>query len=152
MPGVHFDVTVRIEADPGRVWALLVDVETWPSWTPSMTSVKRTDGGPLAVGSAARIRQPRIGTMLWRVTELTEGQSFTWEARRPGVHVVASHVIEEAAPGQTQVVLSIEQGGLLGSALAYLTAALARRNVEMEAQGLKTRAESRTDPRPDSEV
>jgi uncharacterized membrane protein len=140
---MDFDVTVGIEASPERIWDILMDVETWPSWTPSMSSVKRLDsGGRLAVGSSARIRQPRLGSMLWRVTELTEGRSFSWEARRPGLLLVAAHAIETSESNGAKVTLSIHQGGAMGALFAPLTAGFAKRNVEAEAQGLKKAAES----------
>jgi uncharacterized membrane protein len=139
---MDLEVVVDIGADAGRVWEVLVDVEAWPTWTPTMTSVQRVDGGPLAVGSAARIRQPRIGTMIWTVTELTDGRSFTWEAKRPGLRFVAGHLIADAPPNGTRVTLSLHQSGPVGSALAPITGGFARRNVEVESQGLKKRAES----------
>jgi uncharacterized membrane protein len=139
---MDFDVTVGIEASPERIWGILMDVETWPSWTPSMSSVKRVEGGRLAVGSSARIRQPRLGSMLWKVTELTEGRSFSWEARRPGLLLVAGHTIESLESNGAKVRLSIHQGGAIGTLFAPLTAGFAKRNVEAEAQGLKKAAES----------
>jgi uncharacterized membrane protein len=134
-------VTVEIEASAERIWDLLMDVEGWPSWTPTMTSVTRVDSGPLAVGSSARIRQPRLGSLVWKVTELTEGRSFTWEAGRPGLLLVAGHAIENSEWNDARVTLSIHQGGAFGVLFAPLAAGFAQRNVQAEAQGLKKVAE-----------
>ena len=139
---MDFEVVVDIEADAGRVGEVLVDVEAWPTWTSTMTSVQRTESGPLAVGSTARIRQPRLGSMLWTVTELAEGRSFTWEAKRPGLRFIAAHLLDVESPNSTKVTLSLQQSGAVGAVIAPLTGGPARRNVEIEAQGLKKRAES----------
>jgi hypothetical protein len=138
---MDFEVVVDIEAETGRVWEVLADVEAWPTWNPSMTSVQRTDSGPLVVGSTAQIRQPRLGSMLWTVTELVDGRSFTWEAKRPGLRFIAAHLLDVESPNSTKVTLSLQQSGAVGAVIAPLTAGPARRSVEREAQGLKKQAE-----------
>ena len=55
---MRIEDSIDIAAPVERVWELTMDVESWPQLTPTITSVKRLDHGPLAVGSAARIKQP----------------------------------------------------------------------------------------------
>jgi hypothetical protein len=52
----YFSLSVEIRASSERVWEVLSDLEGWPAWTPTVTSVQRVDRGPLAVGSRVRIR------------------------------------------------------------------------------------------------
>ncbi len=136
----RFSITVEIQASPGGVWAMLRDIERWPEWTPTVTSIQRVDRGPLAVGSRARIRQPKLLPAEWQVSELEEGRSFTWVSRSPGVRVTARHWVE-ADGGGSRVTLSLEFSGLLGPLVARLTRSLSVRYLALEARGLKERIE-----------
>ncbi|MHB2029109.1 MAG: SRPBCC family protein [Acidimicrobiales bacterium] len=137
-----FEITTNIKASPEVVWAVLTDVERWPEWTPSMTKVTRLTGGPFVEGSQVRIKQPRLRTMVWTVTELTPGRSFVWEAKGPGLTLVAGHHLANEEEGAVQVTLAIEHRGLVGWLLAPLTSRLVERNVQIEAEGLKRQSEA----------
>lgn len=136
----HFSVSVEIQAPPERVWAVMTDIDRWPEWTPTVTSLQRLDRGPLAVGSRARIRQPKLRPAVWQVTELAEGQSFTWITRSPGVQVTARHWVEIYESG-SRATLSLEFSGLVGPLVARLTRSLNERYLATEAKGLKERSE-----------
>jgi uncharacterized membrane protein len=135
-------ITVDIRATPQRVWAVLSDVEGWPEWTASVSSIERLDSGPLAVGSRARIRQPRLPPAEWRITSLDKGRGFTWVTRAPGILVTADHVVEARRNG-SRATLSIEFEGLLGPLVGWLTRRLNDRYLGLEAAGLKRRSEER---------
>jgi uncharacterized protein YndB with AHSA1/START domain len=140
---MHHEVTVAVVVPPEVIWSILVDVEAWPRWTASMTSV--TLDGPFAVGTRVRVRQPRLPAVWWTVTELDPGRSFTWESVGPGSRSVASHLVERAGRRTTQVTLTIDQGGLLGGAFGWLYRGLTTRYVQMEAEGLAAEARRRGD-------
>jgi len=57
---VAFRETVTVDAPVAEVGRILHDVERWPSWTPTMSRVTRLGSGPFAVGSRARVKQPRL--------------------------------------------------------------------------------------------
>jgi carbon monoxide dehydrogenase subunit G len=134
-----FSIIVDIAAPPERVWAVMADVERWPEWTPTVRGIRRWDRGPLAVGSRALVRQPRLPPALWRVSELREGRSFTWVSGGPGVCVVAEHSVEPLANG-ARARLSVRFTGWLGPLLARLTHRLNERYLALEAEGLRKRS------------
>ncbi|SFQ95317.1 Carbon monoxide dehydrogenase subunit G [Lentzea waywayandensis] len=139
MPGLEH--TITIAAPPERVWDVLVDVERWPERIPTVDSVERLDDGPLAVGSSARLRQPKLPEAVWTVTELTDGTSYTWESKSPGVLGVASHVVEPHPDG-TRLTLALSVSGPLSGLGWLFTKGLTRRYVETEAASIKSVAET----------
>jgi uncharacterized protein YndB with AHSA1/START domain len=138
-----FHISVDIAAPPERVWAVMADVERWPEWTRSVTRIQRLDHGPLAVGSRARIRQPRLPPAVWEVSELVEGRSFTWVTRSPGVRVMAKHAVEPVAGG-ARATLSLRFSGPLGALVARVTRRLNEHYLELEAKGLSERSRGAT--------
>jgi carbon monoxide dehydrogenase subunit G len=139
MPGLQHIITIA--APPERVWAVLIDVERWPERIPTVDEVERLDDGPLAVGSRTRLRQPKLPEAVWTVTELTDGKSYTWEQKSPGVTGVASHIIEPHPEG-TRLTLSLEISGPMGGLGWLMTRKLAKRYVETEAATIKKVAET----------
>jgi hypothetical protein len=135
------NTTIDIAAPPERVWEVLSDVEYWPEWTPTVTSVRRLDDGPLRTGSRAKIRQPRIPETEYVVTALEPGRSFTWVSRGPGVLTTARHSTEALPGGLTRVRLSVAQAGWLGSFMGRFYRGLTDRYLAEEANGLKARCE-----------
>jgi uncharacterized membrane protein len=135
-----FSVAVNIDAPPDQVFAVLCDVERWPEWTPTMTSVQRLDQGPFGVGSSAQIRQPKLRPAVWKVTEL-EAQNFTWVARTPGLRMKAGHRVERQGAG-SRVQLSFELSGLMARVASRLYGGLIEQYVTTESQKLKQRAEA----------
>lgn len=141
MTGMDHEALVEIAAPAATVWQVLTDVEREPEWSPTMTRVERLDrGGPFAVGSSARIKQPRLPVAVWRVTALDEGRSFVWEARSGGVTTIAGHDIDEG-DAVVRVRLSIRQTGPAARLAGLLWGGLVRRYVAAEAAGLKARCE-----------
>jgi len=135
-----FSVTIDIDAPPEKVFAVLCDVERWPEWTATMTRVRRLDQGPFAVGSSAQIRQPKLRTTVWKVTEL-EARNFTWVTSAPGLRMKAGHAVERLRLG-SRVELSFEISGFLGPVIYRLYGGLIEEYVATEAQQLKLRVEA----------
>ena len=134
-------VSITIAAPAERVFAIMSDVERWHEWTPSITSVVRLDEGPFRVGSSARVRQPKLPTAVWRVTDLQPNRSFGWTAGARGLLTIANHQILPRPGGGVTVRLSIRQTGLLAPIVNLLYAGLTRRYLNLEVHGLKRRCE-----------
>lgn len=80
--------------------------------------------------------------MVWDVTEVEPGESFSWVARSPGITPRATHHLTPGLSGGVTVSLGLQQRGPLAWPLALLTARLTRRYVQLEADGLKRRCEA----------
>ncbi len=137
---MQLEHTIHIDAPPEVVWAVTEDVERWPEWTPTVTSVKRLEQGPFDVGSTALIKQPGQSKAEWCVTELIRSERFTWESRRPGIRIIATHEMTAAETG-TRNGLRIEMSGFLARLLWPLIRVPVRRALEQENTGLKNRCE-----------
>lgn len=136
-----YEREIAVAAAPDRVWAAVEDVGSWPEWTPSMTSVRREHEGALRVGERVRVRQPRLPAAVWTVTRVEPGRSFSWVSHAPGLHSAADHEVRSDPDGCT-LVLRFGQTGPLGRLAWPLMARTVRRYVDLEAEGLKRRAES----------
>jgi uncharacterized membrane protein len=134
-------VAIDISAPAERVWQAVVDVESWPRWTPSITDVKRLDTGPLYVGGRARVRQPGLPALVWEVTELDQGSAFTWVTRLPGVVATARHDIGETAD-RSRLTLTLTWSGPLAGVVGALNAKRARKSLTQEANGHKAASEA----------
>jgi len=139
---MEFEISTDIDAAPGDVWMVVTDVERWPQWTASMTSVERLDEGPFSVGSTARVRQPKLPVAVWEVVDLEPEVSFSWTARTPGITTTAEHRLTPRPGGGVGVTLSIRQTGPLSPLVALFTSRITRRYVQIEADGLKRRCEN----------
>jgi uncharacterized protein YndB with AHSA1/START domain len=108
----EFGTTIDIDAPAEVVWDVIVDVEHWPQWTATMTSVRRETGsGPLTVGERVRVRQPRLPPVTWTVTDVQPGRSFAWTATGLGARSVADHaVVPRPDGGSTATVRSTSTG------------------------------------------
>jgi hypothetical protein len=135
---VQGEYVVVIDAARSAVVPVVLDVERWSEWTPSIRSIRLLDAGPLRVGSRAVVSQPRLPTAEWTVTELDPARGFAWESRGPGVRTVGEHWAR-AVDGGTEVTLRIAQHGPVGALLGRSIRSLTRRYLRLEGDGLAAR-------------
>ena len=137
------DKSIEIDAPAPVVWQVFSDVERWSEWTESVDQVTGLDGPELEVGRRFRIEQPKFPKLVWQVTELEPGRSWTWRQKSPGGTTLAVHEVEPLGPDRTLVKQRIDQRGPIGWVVGKLTKKLTHRYMEMEAEGLKARSEER---------
>ena len=137
--------TIYIEAPPNVVWSVTEDVERWPEWTPTITSVIRLDDGPFGLGSAARVKQPGQPESEWTVTEFVPGERFVWETRRPGLYMRASHGMKAEGAG-TANLLRVEATGVMAALLWPMLRLAVPWALSQENRGLKARCEEHSGP------
>ena len=136
--------SVEIAAPASLVWDVFSDVERWPEWTASVTRLVALDGPGLAVGKRFEIKQPRMPKLVWEVTEVNPGASWTWVQRSPGGgSTSARHDVVPQADGHTLVRQQLDQRGAVGALIGRLMLGMTKRYLELEAQGLKARSEQR---------
>lgn len=140
-----YRTSIDIDAPPEKVWGVLMDVERWPDWSPTMTTVARLETGMFRAGSNARIKQPRLPEAIWHVTSLTPQQAFTWTSRSRGVTTVARHVVAAGDAGGSRAESHLKQTGPLGLVARLFFGRLIRRYIEQESAGLKKRCEQGRD-------
>jgi len=116
-------------------------VERWPEWTASVRRIVPLDGPGIEVGKRFQIKQPRLPNVVWEVTEVDPGVSWTWRQRSPGGTTFASHEVVSEGADRTLVRQRIDQRGPVGLAVGALMLRLTKHYLDLEAQGLKAKSE-----------
>jgi uncharacterized protein YndB with AHSA1/START domain len=137
------DSSIEIEAPADTVWAVFVDVERWAEWTASIERIVALDGPGIEVGKRFEIKQPKFPKLVWEVTEVDPGVSWTWRQRSLGGTTLATHEVVPQDGGRTLVRQRIDQRGPIGVLFGKLTQGLTNRYLQMEGEGLKARSEER---------
>ena len=133
---------VVIDAPAPVVWALTVDVESWPQVTPTMSSVSRLDDEPFGVGSRARVKQPKLRAAVWTVTRFEPGSVFEWSTRTMGMTMTGGHHLEAIDDGHCRNVLTLTASGPTATLLGWLLSRPMRAAIATENAGFKRAAES----------
>jgi len=133
--------SVEINAPARSVWDISSDVERWPDWTKSVTSVVPLDGPGIEVGKRFEIKQPRLPKLVWEVTHVDPGVSWTWRQRSPGGTTLGCHEVLSQNDDRTLVRQSIDQRGPIGVTVGLLMLRLTKRYLALEAAGLKQHCE-----------
>jgi len=137
-----FRHVVEIRVSPAHVWSVMLDVERWPEWTPTVTKIQRMDIGPLTLGSRTRIWQPKLMPAVWQVTSLDEKRRiFAWTTHTFGIRIVARHQVEPVG-SFSRVTLSLTYHGIIGAVMARAYRDLNWEYLTREANGLRGHCEA----------
>ena len=99
-----FSVSRTVAAPPDEVWRLLVEVEHWPRWGPTVSEVRLDhSGGRIREGSTGMVVGPLGVPLPFRVTDFVEGRRWSW--RVAGVPATSHHV--EAVGAGTRVTFGV---------------------------------------------
>ncbi|MCU1370051.1 MAG: hypothetical protein JWO77_1245 [Ilumatobacteraceae bacterium] len=71
-------VSREIDAPAGVVWDILVDVDAWPRWGPSIRSAS-VEGGALAAGATGRIQTTPGVSLHFEITRFEPGTRWAWK-------------------------------------------------------------------------
>ena len=137
------DSSVEIDAPASIVWDVFVDVERWSEWTASIERIVALDAPGIEVAKRFEIKQPRMPKLVWEVTAVEPGVSWTWRQHSFGATTFATHEVVAQEADRTLVRQRIDQRGPLGVTVGVLTRRLTKRYLELEAQGLKSCSEQR---------
>jgi uncharacterized protein YndB with AHSA1/START domain len=132
--------SIEIEAGASVVWDVFTDVEHWSEWTASIERIVALDGAEIEVGKRFEIKQPRMPKLVWEVTEVEPGVSWTWRQKSLGSTAFATHEVTAIDRERTVVRQKIDQRGPLGVPVGVLTRRMTRRYLDLEAQGLRERS------------
>ena len=134
--------TSVINAHPGNIFKVLMDVGQWKQWTASITEMSILDNGRPGTGARIKVLQPKLPPAIWTVTECLPDSSLTWEKRSFGLVMLSEHFVL-TGNNEASVTIRITYQGPLAGLFYMLTHSLTDRYMTMEIDGLKRECEKR---------
>jgi len=112
---MKFSASVEINAAPEKAWALVKNVEEWPSWIPSLKKIEKVSGEPLGKGSQVRVIAKSAITvnLLMTITEFVPGRRVVMEGKVLGVKMTRYYEMEPVAQNKAKLTAGGEVSGLL---------------------------------------
>jgi uncharacterized membrane protein len=139
---MRFDKSIEINASQQRVWDVLSDIEAWPQRIKTVDSVELLSPAPIAEGSRARLKQPKLGEGTWDITVWDAPSYFEWTQKTAGITSVAGHRVEALGEGRARLTLTLDMRGFLIPVIALFYKGLTNRYMNLEAEGMKRAAET----------
>ena len=139
---MRFEKSIDINASQQRVWDVLSDLESWPRRIDTVEAVELLTPAPLAKGSRARLRHPKLPEGVWDVTVWDAPSYFEWTQKTSGMTSVAGHRVEALGEARARLTLTLDMRGLLIPVVALFYKGLTNDYLTRETEGMKRAAES----------
>jgi len=142
MKTITYDTSVTIAAPREAVWTVLSEVAAWPEWHPAVTKVQALDGNSLSLGSRFVVHQPKLRAVTWVVSKLEKPRLFDWDARSPGLALVAEHTVHEESPRKSILNLRFSFHGIIGWITSKFYGSITKKYLVQEAAAIKQKVEA----------
>jgi uncharacterized protein YndB with AHSA1/START domain len=130
---------IEVAASPEIVWAVLTDIDSWPSWNPEVRSASVS--GPLTKGAQFRWKAGP-GTITSTLQSVEPPHAIAWTGKTFGIKAI--HVYRLEPQGDTTIVKSDESwDGLVVRLLRRPMTKTLQKTTESGLRHLKTEAERR---------
>ena len=136
---MKFSASVEINTTSEKAWALVKNVEEWPSWIPSLKKIEKVTKGPMDVGSRVLVVARSLITvnLLMTITEFVPGWRVVMEGKVLGVRMKRYYEMEPVAQNKAKLTAGGEVSGLL----AFLVRRGGQKLSEEIVQALKKKVE-----------
>ncbi len=133
--------SIEIKADPTIIFGVLADVESWNSWTKSITTISFVKNSQFKLGGKVKMKQPKFLPAVWTISELTPNKSFEWKKKSLAVTLTAHHSVIRIN-GSTYLELKMSYEGFLAGIVYRISSRITSEYLTMEISDLKNKCES----------
>ena len=137
-----FESSVLVDAPTEKAWGVVSNVAAWPRCLATVSKIDALDGAALGIGCRFVVHQPKLKPATWKITRLDPPRLFVWEARYPGLRIIAEHAVIEETPRRARVVLRMTFAGLFGGMAARRLRSVTEDYLAQEGVSFKRTAES----------
>lgn len=131
---------IIIHADAEKLYGIWTDIEKWNSWTKSVKSISFLENHKFDIDGKAIVEQLKLSPAAWTITAIKANECFTWQTKKMGVTISATHTITSTATGAIAASALIYKGFLAGI-LYKVSLKLISQYLTMEINGLKAECE-----------
>lgn len=139
---IRFRNTTSIKAPIETVWNLVVDVQRWPEFLPTMSRVQIQNELLLTPGSRVLIKQPFLPENVWTVLAMESPHLFRWRTGRGWLALIATHQLDSVGDGESSQTLTLEVEGRLAWPAALTVGWALHLALWFENRGFRQRAEA----------